>query len=84
MIDEYITPKARLIQALIDHTKRYEISDRAFARTTLGIHPSTWSYIKSGQRSLGPTVLRAISINLPDLRPLVMDYILGKDNHHGQ
>jgi len=84
MIDSTITPKDGLIEALIGYTENHQISDRRFAREILGIHPSTWSYIKRRQRSFGPIVLRAISTHLPEFQPLVMDYIIGKDKDNGQ
>jgi len=71
------------MHALFDALKQYQrdehLSDGKLA-AILNIDRATLSYIKSGKRIPGAKVLKAISRELPNLQPLVIDFMANGDN----
>lgn len=68
-----------LFDALKQHQEAKHLSDGQLA-LMLGINRSTLSYIKRGKRVPGAKVLRAISRELPELQPLVIDFMANGNN----
>lgn len=67
-----------LFTALEDYQQENEMSDSQLSKL-LGISHSTISRIKHGSREPGPKFLRAISREIPSLKPYVANFIVNGD-----
>lgn len=63
-----------LIQQLETKRTDAKLSGEQFA-DMLGIKRVTWWNIKTGGRSIGPTVLAKIIRTFPELKPQVLEYL---------
>lgn len=59
-----------LVDAIKQKQGQQKISDKKLA-SLLGIHRTTWAYIKSGRRNPGIKFLSAVANTFPELRTLV-------------
>ncbi len=57
--------------------ERRKLSDRQFA-ISIGIDPSTWSYIKNGDNQPGVKVLSSIIRVYPELNTVILNYMTEK------
>lgn len=65
-----------LLEALVSKQRARKLTDQQFA-DELGIPRSTWQLTRSGEKPLGPRVLRAVLHTYPELRREVLACMKG-------
>ena len=70
-----VVTRNKLIDALVSWQNEQGLNDPALARL-LGIRQPTVSRLKSGDRGVGRDVLAAIAGTIPELQPLIIEYLL--------
>jgi transcriptional regulator with XRE-family HTH domain len=66
--------KITLLKAVRELRENRGLSERQFA-LSIGIDPSTWSYIVSGGNNPGSKVLSGITRVYPELNTVVLNYM---------
>jgi hypothetical protein len=69
-----------LVAALAHRQSLESLSDGQLAKK-LGIHRSTWGYIKSGKRDVGLDFVKKAVGAFPDLWPVVTSYLTQPETH---